>query len=419
MIKIYPFRGIRYNPEEVNPEEAVVRLEFMKRDFYNHWRGIGKYSVLRFYRPGERKAREEIENFMRRKILLREEKPSIYVYHQIFPIGGSLLVRKSFIAVMRLVDIGEGKVLPHEETFPGGKRFHLNLMEGLTYNIEQVLSLYSDPEGEIQDLLDKRCKGDPELSLRDPFGTDHLLWKVDDAEAIERVQVFFKDKNLVIADGHHRYEASLTYRDRYGRKNPMSAPNFRQMAFTNVFDPGLVILPTHRTVRCRDKKKLEDILKRLSPHFEIERVESDKLHLLGTRRERHLFGLYLRNGESYLLKLKDESKILPAIKCRGSDNYKKLDVVILHAFILPEVLGVKGDDETQIDYIRETEKAIEVVDNGEFDVAFLLQPTPPWMVKEIAEAGEKMPHKSTDFYPKLTAGLLLFDISPHAVLEAG
>ena len=417
MIEIYPFRGIRCNPAEVKPEEAVVRLEFMKRDFYNHWRGIGRYSVLRFYRPGDGRARKEIEDFLRKKILLREEKPSIYVYHQIFPLDGRLLVRKSFIAVMRLLDIDKGKVLPHEETFPGGKRFHLNLMEGLTYNIEQVLSLYSDPDGEIQNLLDRYCKGDPELSFRDPFGTDHLLWKVDDAETISRVQLSMRDKNIVIADGHHRYEASLAYREKYGGENPLSAPNFRQMAFTNVFDPGLVILPTHRTVRSRGKRKSRDILERLSPFFEIERVERDKLHLFSTRRERHLFGLYMGSEGSYILKLKDEKRLLPAIRCRGSENYKKLDVVILHAFILPEVLGVRGDDESQIDYIRETERALEVVDTGEYDVAFLLQPAPPWMVKEIAEAGEKMPHKSTDFYPKLTAGLLLFDISPDATLE--
>ncbi len=420
MIEIHPFRGIRFNSKEVRLKDAIVRLEFVKRDFFKHWRGIGKHSILRFYNPERKKgAREDIKRLLDLGILIQDKKPAIYIYHQIFPLNGRLVKRRTFIAVMRLIEFEKGKILPHEEIFPGGKMFHLNLMKYFSYNIEQVLSLYSDPEGEIDGILGMFSTSAPIMAFRDSFGTDHFVWRVEDRDAIRDLQEIMLQKSVVIADGHHRYEASLAYRDMMKDKNPdpTAAPNFRQMAFTNVYDPGLVILPTHRLIRGVSAEAIDSFICKAEEFFDIEPVDREKLFLLPSCKEPHVFGVYMRDGKGYTLKLRNEDEITNMTVDHSSKEYKKLDVVILHSFILPKYLGIKGNDIRHIGYIRETEKALDAVDSGNADIAFLLSPTPPWIVKKIAEEGEKMPQKSTDFYPKLTAGMLLFDISPKNTLQ--
>jgi uncharacterized protein (DUF1015 family) len=288
-------------------------------------------------------------------------------------------------------------------------------------NFEQIFLLYPDEAGEVDRLLSPFTESKPDIEATDDYGVIHRVWTVSDPEVIGKVQAMMKDKILVIADGHHRYETSLALRNEMRGKHPeftgAEAFNYRMMTLVNLFDEGLVVLPTHRLVFGLEDFDVEEFLGRAKPYFHVFKVPKEELqHELDVKKEGHAFGLY--DGENaYLLSLRDEKAATKFTEGR-SDEYRRLDVTILHSMIIESLLGISREKiEDHVKYEREIERALGRVDSGEFQLVFVMNPTKPDQVKAVAELGERMPQKSTDFYPKLVSGLVLFDIAEGETVE--
>jgi uncharacterized protein (DUF1015 family) len=421
-VQIIPFQAFRYDEKKVGDLGQVISPPYdqispemqealYKRHPYNFVRLIfGKI----FPSDNEQENRYTravhfFEKWCRDGVLKQEKEESFYVYEQTFYVPGKgEFTRRGFVGLIRLAPLGKG-VLPHEKTFPKPKEDRLNLLRACKANFEHVFFLYDDPKQKIEVLLAGSAQGEPFLFCKDEAGTTHRLWKILPATGVA-LSEFFQDKELLIADGHHRYETSLAYEKEMEQKygNMPNAPfHFRLGTFVSLQNPGLVILPTYRVIRNLSSEALFALQKELPNYFRIEPLESLDLLLKKMEGKKHVFGM-ATDGTFQLLALKEgfdfdaEFPMVPSV-------LRKLDVFVLHALILERLLHLPQDklDEV-ISYVRWSHDAYDLLKKGEKRVAFFLNPVKPEDVKEVAQAGEKMPHKSTDFYPKLWSGLLFY-----------
>ncbi len=415
MPEIAAFKGIRYNPERVNLRDVITRIEHLSTGLHKHYHR-SKHDLLCLMlgcedEESRRRARAIYRRWLKDGILVQDQ-PSIYVYYQQFDYEGTTFIRKGFIAATLVQPYGPGNLMPHEHIFPQGKEYHLRLMHTLQKNFEQVFAIYEDEANTVCPYLEPFTEGEPLAEITDEFDTTHRLWRIDDRAVQREVADFMRGITGVIADGHHRYEASLAYRKEMSQKynGPMDrAFNYRLIYFVRASDPGLVILPTHRLLRPLSENQLKTALDRASQYFDITRISDGRELLAAVRNhmDTHAFGLYSRSGK-YLLVLKDE-RVMDEIAQPGwSRDYRRLDVTILHTLLIQQVFDFRG----VIGYQRYPERVFENVDTGKFDLGVLMNPTKPQEVIKVAMNGEKMPQKSTDFYPKLVTGLVSMDISP-------
>jgi uncharacterized protein (DUF1015 family) len=291
----------------------------------------------------------------------------------------------------------------------------------------QIFMLYSDLKCAVNKILEKEIgTRKPDMQLEDDYGEIHKLWIVDDPKAISGIQAAMKDKKLFIADGHHRYETGVNY---YNEMKSLSVQKIGHeniqnlmMTFINIDEPGLTVLATHRLVHSLKSFNRADFFKKLDKYFSIEEFPHKDGGEQQARRRlyaamgkdagtSHLFGLYLKGDKNYyLLRLKDDSAMKKLVKGKHSDVYKKLDVTILHTLILDKFLGIgekQLKEQSNVKYIRHRDKAIEIVNKENIQMAFLMNPTKVAEVKSVADKNERMPQKSTDFYPKLLSGLTI------------
>ena len=430
MAEILPFRGIRYDPERVDLSEVVTQpydkiTPEMQEGYYR--RSPHNYvRIILNKEPSERRyteAAETLDRWLNERIMIRDALPTIYAYYQDYHVEdrAELLSRKGFIALFKLAEYGK-EILPHERTLSKPREDRIKLMRATRANLGQVFVLYSDPELAVNQLLDRAISGRAPLSAVDGFdpGTTHRLWPIQGESLLEQIVAAMRDKTLFIADGHHRYETALAYRDEMRAKRaecpgPESYENV-MLTFVNMDDRGLTIFPTHRLIHELEKPDLQGLERRLSPYFELEH-EKDRERLLEELRRaaeagEHAFGLYLQGLDGYyLLKLKDEAvmdELVPDRLSCASPEWRRLDVTICHWLLLDKVFGIAPDAvEGRVDYKRSAQEALELVAQGKEAAAILLNPTKVQEVREIAHNGEKMPQKSTDFYPKMLSGLVL------------
>lgn len=415
MPEIGIFKGIYFNPEKVNLESTVLRLENLvsllesKKEEKQDDRPIVRLTREFIEKTG--KARDIIERWREKGILIKDSTPTIYIYHQIFELKGIKFKRKGWIAPCLIEPLAKGKILPHESTFSWGTKRHLDFLKAVRMNFAPVLVLYSDPKKNVDSLLDPETQKEPLLRVRDEMGSEHMIWPVKSRKVLKLLFETILDRPLVIADGHHRYEASLKYRNEITKKlaggNKRNAYMYRLMAFSNVFDDGIVILPTHRHVMPQKKPDWTTFFRRVSRGFRIRKVPIEEgieiLHIFGE----HSFGLYRGGKFIEILTLRKEN-YLNEIGEEIPREIRFLDVVILHSLFLEKFLNLSPDDTIQ--YIRNAEEVIREVKSEKGGFLFLLNAPSPIQVFEIAKAGRRMPPKSTDFYPKLVTGLLMMDI---------
>ena len=452
MAAIIPIKGLRYNQQKVGSLADVVTppydvIDAAAQDSYykRHPYNIIRLEYGRIL-PGDSeknnrytRAAANYREWIQENILVPETKPAIYLYEQEFTAGGKNKIRSGIICGVRLEPYESGVVLPHEETMSKHKADRLELMRACRANFSPVFSLYADQENGIIASLKESVKGEhPDISFTDDSGEMHRIWVVSDPEAINKAQRIMEEKRIFIADGHHRYETALNYkkeREAAGENaaviNAEPAYNYVMMTLVNLYDPGLVILPTHRLikdVKSLDKKHLVEQLKEnfAVEEYELEPARGNFRQLLGMletsgtagmeqpekkdKAHRHAFGLYAGDNKFYLLTLKDSvdlTQIMPKEKSRA---WQKLDVSILHTLIIEKYLGICGELRARADHItytREEEGALELVDRGEYQLVFFLNPTLIEEVTMVAGQGEKMPQKSTFFYPKVITGLVI------------
>ncbi len=431
MAIIRPFKGLRYNPEKVPDPSQVVcppydvitpqyRDILYQRHPFNFIRIIlGKeLPGDTEYRNRYTRAAQFLKSWREEGVLTSEAQPSIYVYEQRFSLEGQNYTRTSFISLVKLEDYQTGNIYPHETTLPKQKEDRLKLLRVCKANLDSIFALYPEEDLQTKPILEPVTSRPPEKEFVWD-GIMNRLWVVKDWQIIDGLTKLMENKPLFIADGHHRYEVSLTYKEEL-KDNPPGPHHFTLMALISMKDPGLCILPIHRVIKLSKKLEppMEDILEEV---FDVEHIKGGRRDLMEKKlRESHLysFGLFLGDTrEYYLLTLRNMrilEKALPNIpKC-----LRELEVTVLHSLALDRLLGKPGKaglvpgepvkwEENNIRYVHDAAQAVSLVESGDYDIAFFLNPTPIEQVREVASQRLKMPPKSTFFHPKLLSGLVI------------
>jgi uncharacterized protein (DUF1015 family) len=425
MVDVRGFRAIRYTKLAGNSEalitqpydkiDVAMQREYYARSPFNYCRLIlpledDRYGV----------ALKRIQEWLRKGVLAKDVEPSVFVCRQEFRLDDHICVRTGVVAAMRLYDYSEAVVFPHEITYSAPKTDRLRMMRTVQKDLEPVFVMYSDPEKVTIRLFEEVVKTEPVVSVRDSFGVTHKVWRVKDQGNIGMLRDALASKTVVITDGHHRYESALAYRDERRRERGWSddvAFNFQMSLLVPLEDEGLVVLPTHRLLR---RFELTDEgLAALRQFFTVTEIEPSVAGLDGfleAHRNEHVFAIYAR-GKAYGLDLRHRPQVYEFIRAKSSKETKVYDVVILHDVIFREILKIvelKMDED--ILYERWTKQAVGRVDSGEAKVAFLVNPISAEMVWQMAHEHERMPEKTTDFYPKPVSGLTMMDISDGELL---
>jgi uncharacterized protein (DUF1015 family) len=437
MAEIIPFRALHYHPEKVGDLNRVITQPYDKitAEMRARYYDLSPYNLARVIRgrPSAQdtpldnaysRAARDFRNWVEDGVMVSELEPAIYPYYQEYSIPGQPSVRKErrgFIALCRLEDYGAGIVHRHEETLSGPKADRLELLKATRAHFGQLFMLYSDPPGSVESALAAHTKDEAWESVGDEFGCRHSLWRVTHGATLARVVKAMRDRKLVIADGHHRYETALAYRDLCRRQGlPDSRAEYVMMTFVRKETEGLTVLPTHRVVHGLMDFDWRQFRSATARFFDWEEAEASGAadgwgpaflaRLSEAGRERPALGAYAGQGRPALLRLRRDLDLASALPDLFP-GLRRLDVVILHRLLLEQTLGIDRQavrEERNLGYVREFEDAVERVDAGRGQVAFLMNPTPVDAVWENALAGHPLPQKSTDFYPKLLSGLAVY-----------
>jgi uncharacterized protein (DUF1015 family) len=407
--KIYPFQPYRY-AEAAGPlgNLATQPYDKISSAMRSRYLGLSPYNLVRVI-LGERQASDteadnvytrasaHLNDWIARGILAQDAEPGIYPYFQEFavPDTGERATRKGFIALGAVEDYSTGIVHRHERTLSGPKADRMELLKATRAHAEQLFMLYPDPDGAVDALLDRAAQAPPLGDVEDEYGARHRVWRIPGGAEIQRLMA---DKKLLIADGHHRYETALAYRN----ANPdLPGADRVQMTFVNMHSPGLRILATHRLVNgIEGGVNVDEFVKRAAVDFQVTELDStDKLR-----------GMWAGSGARTVIGAAFGERLF-ALEARGATN--ELDVRILHETVLGKLLGISEEavrDERHLRYIRGLELALEETRSGAVQAAFLLKPVSVQQVADISFAGGVMPQKSTDFYPKLLSGLTIYKL---------
>ena len=360
-------------------------------------------------------------NWVESGALKADAKPGIYAYVQDFNAVSESFTRSGFIALGKLAEFGSG-VQPHEKTLDGPKADRLNLMRATAAQFGQIFMLFDDEQMVADKIIAKVAAGEALVNFTDEENVTHKLYVIDDTDDIHAISAMMAHKQPVIADGHHRYETALNYFKETG--NPDAA--YRMMTFVNMRNEGLVVLPTHRLVKDLSAFDMGLLVTALKDQFKVEEFsftgiddKSDAREMMFTKMRdafkagENAFGLYGKDGSFYFVELKDKSTMDQ--ECSDlSPASRALDVCVLHRLILDNVLGIGEAQmaaESNLEYIKDIGNAIDRsvsrVDDGSAQAVFYMNPTPVSQVQGVADAGEKMPQKSTFFYPKIFTGLTI------------
>jgi uncharacterized protein (DUF1015 family) len=356
-------------------------------------------------------AGEQFEAWQMQGVVVRDPEPSLWAHTQTYTgPDGQERTRRGFFCRVRIEGYGPGRVRPHERTHPGPKEDRLRLMRATRTNLSPIFSLYSDPQNVAWKALEPATAETPWGEVSDGDGTTHKLWRVSDPQAIAAVQAATSDVELLIADGHHRYETADTYAEELGGDGEH---RYVLMCLVALEDPGLTVFPTHRLVRGLDRERQEALRETLRRDFEIAEVPFDRIAPERGAGPLQLGYIDSHHLQPYRLTLKDQA-IADAALPDFSEAYRSLDTGVLEALLLKGALGLSDDDISHFNglfYARSTAEAVARVRSGEYDAAFLMRPTPVSQVRDVAASGENMPPKSTFFYPKLLTGLLFNPLS--------
>ncbi len=425
MAQIIPFRGYRYNPEIVGDLSAVVSPPYDRVDPETQERLYDRspHNIVRIIKGKRESGDGDAENvytraattlaqWIRGKVLVRDPEPGLYVYHQEYSFGGERLTRKGVIALGKLEP---EKVHAHERTLKGPKEDRLRLMRATEANFGHIFMLYNDPQRAADAALQRAIDGCPVAAeAADADGNAHRIWRITDSRVIQDVQAAVADKDLYIADGHHRYETAVNFmRECQSRGWRPAAPesfDVRLMTLFNVAEPGMSIRPIHRLVHGISDFDADRFLEQAQRDFFVRRHASfDEMSAATAEHQAHVFG-FATCDHYATLRLRSEGVLDDRIADTWSQDYKHLDVSILHSAILEPFLGIDAaalENETNVTYTVDLQRARKAVDRGDEQMVFVLNPTSAEEVVRVADHGEKMPQKSTDFYPKLLTGLVL------------
>ena len=403
MATVKGFRGIRYNPQKVEnfgdvlaPPYDVINAQ-EQDDLYNK----NPHNVIRLIlAKGKEDSKYEeaattFRSWIEEGILTNDEEPSIYPYYQEFEDGGKKLTRKGFLAAVKIEDFETKKILPHERTFPKHKRDRLKLNTACRANMSPVFSVYSDPEIVIEKLLDEKLTSEPIFDVTNEDGVRNKLWKISDPEVIAAITNHLEDKSFLIADGHHRYETAIEYRNIQREANGVTSEDkpyeYVMMFLSNAEDEGLIINPTHRAVKNMGDMNLDTFLSRLSEEFNIEKMSFEE-------------GISNIGHEEFTIITKDPDVVYRvSIKNSDIDAPNKMAVTLLHHNVFNKIID---EENAGILYTKFLDEAVDLVQNGEYALSFILPELRASDIFDVVLTGDRMPQKTTYFYPKILSGLV-------------
>lgn len=438
MASIYPFRAWRYNPASVRLDDVVtqpydkispaMQQAYYQRSPYNLVRIILGLPELFDAERNEsvyNRAARDFRAWREQGVLIQEKHPCVFAYSQTFQVPGSNGVRerRGFIALGKLHDYAEQVVFRHEQTLSKPKSDRLNLLKATRAHFGQIFMLYSDPAASVEKILFDGA-GPIDSQVTDEYGVVHRVSRVNDPAVIRLLVTAMADKKLIIADGHHRYETALAYSKEHAPAalphtesnfGPLPHPPYPEaaamMTFVNMDSEGLIILPTHRVVHSLSGFDASQFAKAAEAFFTIEKLpDCDGTGYLKTLQQQTAtaFVAVTRSG-AFLVRAKADAA-QPALE-HLPERQRQLDLSYLHTIVLERLLGLDPEkirEQTNVRYLRDANEAVEQVRTGQADVAFLTNPVTMEQLKEVAFAGEVMPQKSTDFYPKLLSGLAIY-----------
>jgi uncharacterized protein (DUF1015 family) len=441
MAKIAPFRALRFNMDRIEDPASVMAPPYdvippeLQDDLYRR----NPHNVVRLIlgkiedtddEAGNRYTRSaaDFREWQDQDILVRDTEPAIYLYDEEYIAEGiGTVVRKGFLALARLEDFASGVVKPHEKTLSGPKIDRFNLTKACGANFSPIFGLYADPCCVLEALARDLRSGKPDLEVTDDDGVKHRLWRITDPAFIGKAKELLDNKPLFIADGHHRYETALNYRDfmreKVGRFSGKELFNYVLMYFANMEDQGMQIFPTHRLVHNLPDFDLAPFLESLNEFFEVETRDLNPDDAAARREVRDILrqkgaqgstmALYAGGRSIYYLSLRDKSVMDRFFDEKTSSALRTLDVSVLHRLVLEQLLHISSEAQerqTHLKYVKNFDEPFSAVQAGEVQLAFLMNATRMSEVREVANAGEKMPQKSTYFYPKLLTGLVINQI---------
>jgi len=434
MAKVIPFKGLRYNLEKIDDlgrvtappydiispakqdelyardEFNVIRLEYGK-EFDGDSADCNKYT----------RANEFLQKWIADEVLKLDEKPAFYIYEQVFSLQpGVMKSFKGIISQVEVADFAENIVLPHEQTLSKAKSDRFDLMSATDANFSQIYSLYTDESGALRTIIKEQSDREPDISFADDEGIQQNVWLITDEAVNANITNAFADKQLFIADGHHRYETAINYRNAKRAENPgfTGAESFNHvmMMLVDMDDEGLVVFPTHRLIRELANFDEANLVGLLTDDFEVSKIHFTDSNVSGIISEKmgktldeKMFALYTGKNYYYLLELKDIS-VMDKLFPNMPKELRYLDVTVLHELILERLLGIDKENmaaQKNLTYTRSLDEAISEVQSNKFQCSFIINSTKISEIKDVCLIGQRMPQKSTYFWPKLATGIVI------------
>ncbi|XZE20619.1 DUF1015 domain-containing protein [Pirellulaceae bacterium SH449] len=439
MPEIQAFRGLRYNLAQVGSLSNCIAPPYDVVDsaLQNHLYELSPYNFLRLElnrpEPNDtdeneiyRRAAHIYRTWQKEGVLQCEPDPAIYVYHQEFELGGEKVVRRGFMARVKLQRFGEGNIYPHEQTHSKAKDDRLKLTRATEANLSQIFGLYPDPENQIQELLETKIAGVHGLEATDHLGVVHRMWPVTDIKIIQEVMALVADRDMFVADGHHRYETACNYKDELTEKGLLTdthPANFVLTMLVSMNDPGLLVLPTHRLLHGIPEFSTQELHERLSKHFDCELVGSGPENAgavwaeMERLDEQLIMALYSSKSQEWtrISARQEGADRMKEIAADQSADWQSLGVAVLHRLVLEDLLGLKEMPKpTYVHSVKEVIDGLNRKLEGElhYPVAALVMPASIDHIRTISLHQERMPAKSTYFYPKLVSGLVVHSLQP-------
>jgi uncharacterized protein (DUF1015 family) len=433
MAEVVPFRGVLYNPDIISnmshvvaPPYDVISPKEQEWFYRQHPQNVIRL-ILGKSEDGDsgqkdihRRAAGFFHRWMEDKTLVRDPEPAFYLTSVTFNVGDETVTRFGVIGNVRLEPFDKGVILPHERTFSKIKSERLNLMQVCHANFSPIFGLYSDGNGILSKLQERSDIQIPDMDLVDRKGSRHKLWRIIDPETLTHVSSCLKDQCIYIADGHHRYETALNYRD-WVKENTIGfdenhPANFVMMSLSSLKDPGMVIFPAHRLLKNVRAEELDALMPKADEYFDIRSYSTESGldaalkefdQALKGQSDNNTIGLYLKHKSTLSVMVLKEGVMARLFGDELPEALRALDVSVLTRLLMMELLGFdqdRLDDATQIGYATTSSAAVMAVQEGEADVAVILNPTKIEQVQRVSEEGLIMPRKATYFYPKVLSG---------------
>ncbi|HYB28143.1 MAG TPA: DUF1015 family protein [Solirubrobacteraceae bacterium] len=412
MADVEPLQALHYDLERTGGLQDVVAppYDVIDAEERAELEARSPYNVVRIDLPvGDHPyeaAASQFAAWQSDGVIVRDAEPALWALEQTYTgPDGRVRGRRGFLARVRVEEYGPGRIRPHERTHPGPKEDRLRLTRATRTNLSPIFSLFDDPVGTVEKALTSATTGEPWGSATDEDGTVNRMWRIGDADAIAAITEALQSTELLIADGHHRYETARVYADEVGGDGPQ---RYVLMCLVSLEDPGLTVFPTHRLLRDLRPDQTDALTEAIRRDFDIRRLGS-------TAELAPLYGQPVSMGyidshgrQPFMLTLKDQA-IADAALADHAEPYRRLDTAVLEALVLKGALGMTNDDIDHLSglgYARNFDEALSAVMTGGYDAAFFVAATPIEQVREVAAAGESMPPKSTYFFPKVPTGLL-------------